>query len=80
MTEEKHEIPADVVEGRFRSMVLLPVEWAFAAVPPMVVLYLVAIGVSVALDPILGPLPHWWSARSTADASLMDFAPLVANH
>ena len=78
MADKTLELVATGIKARFRSIVLLPVEWAVAAIPAIIILYFVAMAVSVALGPVLGPLPHWLSPRSTLSGSLVN--PLVANH
>ena len=64
MPDEKHEVMATDAKVRFWSMVLLLVEWAVAAIPAVIILYIAAVAVSMALDAALGPWWHWWPARS----------------
>ena len=64
MADEKLVVVVSDVRVHFWSMVLLLVEWAIAAIPAVIILYAVAVSVSMGLDAILGPSWHWWSAQS----------------
>lgn len=64
MAEEIREVVVSDIKVRFWSMVTLLVEWAIAAIPALVILYLTAAAVTMALDALFGPWWHWWSARS----------------
>lgn len=65
MADEKLVVVVSDVRVRFWSMVLLLVEWAIAAIPAVIILYAVAVLVTMGLDATLGPWWHWWSAQST---------------
>ena len=62
---DRHEVVVTDIKVRFWSMVLLLVEWAVAAIPAVIILYIAAIVISMSLDAILGSWWHWWTARST---------------
>ena len=64
MADLKNEVVVTDVRVHFWSMVLLLVEWAVAAIPALIILYLAALGISLALDAFFGPAWHWWTAQS----------------
>jgi len=65
MTDQKHEVVVTDINVHFWSMVMLLVKWAIAAIPAVIILYAVAVVVSMALDAIVGPWWHWWTGQST---------------
>jgi hypothetical protein len=64
MNEEIREVVVTDVKVHFWSMVTLMVEWAIASIPAVIILYIVAVVLSMAFDAISGPWWHWWTARS----------------
>jgi hypothetical protein len=64
MAGEKHEVVVTDVNVHFWSMVMLLVKWAIAAIPAVIILYAVAVLLSMSLDAIFGPWWHWWTAQS----------------
>ena len=65
MADEKREVVVTDVRVHFWSMVLLLVEWALAAIPAVIILYIVVTGISMTLDAVFGSSWHWWTAQST---------------
>ena len=45
-------------------MVVLLVEWAIAAIPAVLILYFVAMVITLALEAVFGVGWHWWGARA----------------
>ena len=64
MADERNEVVVTDIKMRFWSVVVLMVEWAIAAIPAVIILYVVAVVVAMALDAIPGPWWHWGTARS----------------
>lgn len=65
MADGKLEVVVSDVKVHFWSMVMLLVKWAIAAIPAVLVLYVVAVLISMGLDAIFGSWWHWWTAQST---------------
>ena len=65
MADGKHEVVVTDISVHFWSMVMLLVKWALAAIPAVIILYVFAVVVSMALDAIVGPWWHWWTGQST---------------
>ena len=65
VNDDIHEVVVTDVKVHFWSMVLLMVEWAIASIPAVIILYLVAIAMSVVFDTLSGTWWHWWNSRPT---------------
>ena len=64
MADQRNEVVVTDIKVHFWSMVVLMVEWAIAAIPAVIILYVVAAVVATALDAIPGPWWHWGTAHS----------------
>lgn len=65
MADEKREVVITDIKMPFWSMVTLLVEWTVAAIPAVIILYVVAAVLSMALHAIFGSgLQHWWMGPS----------------
>lgn len=64
MADEIREVVVTDIKVHFWSMVVLLIEWTIAAIPAMVILYIVVLAISLGLDAVFGPSWHWWTARS----------------
>ncbi len=60
MADGKHEVVVTDIHVHFWSMVMLLVKWAIAAIPAVIILYAIAVAVSMALHAVPGPWWHWW--------------------
>lgn len=64
MANERNEVVVTDIKMHFWSMVVLMVEWAIAAIPAVIILYVVALVAAMALDAIPGPWWHWGTGQS----------------
>jgi hypothetical protein len=63
MPAERHDVVVTDIKVHFWSMVILLVKWAIAAIPAVIILYIVAMVVSFALNALFGTGWHWWSSK-----------------
>jgi hypothetical protein len=59
MAGEKQEVVVTDIKVHFWSMVVLMVEWALAAIPALVILYVAAVVIAMVLDAVF-----WWGPRT----------------
>ena len=65
MAVERQEVVVTDIKVHFWSMVVLMVEWALAAIPAVIILYVVAmVVVADALDALFGLGLRWWGSRT----------------
>jgi len=64
MAAERHEVVVTDIKVHFWSMVVLMVEWALAAIPALVILYVVAIVITMIVDAVFGLGLRWWGPRT----------------
>ena len=64
MAGERQEVVVTDIKVHFWSMVVLMVEWALAAIPALVILYVVAIVITMILDVVFGLGLRWWGPRT----------------
>jgi hypothetical protein len=64
MAAERHDVVVTDIKVHFWSMVVLLVKWAIAAIPAVIILYIVALVISFALEALLGAGWHWWGPRT----------------
>jgi len=64
MAGEKQEVVVTDIKVHFWSMVVLMVEWALAAIPALVILYVVAVVIAMVLDAVFGLGLPWWGPRT----------------
>ncbi len=64
MASERHDVVVTDIKVHFWSMVILLVKWAIAAIPAVIILYIVATVLSFVLSALFGTGWHWWSSRT----------------
>jgi hypothetical protein len=64
MAGEKQEVVVTDIKVHFWSMVVLMVEWALAAIPALVILYVAAVVIAMILDAVFGLGLRWWGPRT----------------
>jgi len=61
---ERQEVVVTDIKVHIWSMVVLMVELALAAIPALVILYVVAIVITMILDVVFGLGLRWWGPRT----------------
>ena len=64
MAGERQEVVVTDIKVHIWSMVVLMVELALAAIPALVILYVVAIVITMILDVVFGLGLRWWGPRT----------------
>ena len=70
MADEKREVVVTDVKIQFWSMVVLMVKWAIAAIPALIILFVIGAAASMAIAAIFGGGMHhwemyrWWGGRA----------------
>ena len=65
MDVERQDVVVTDIKVHFWSMVVLLVKWAIAAIPAVIILYAVAMVVSLVLDALFGASGwHWWNSKT----------------
>ena len=65
MAVERQDVVVTDIKVHFWSMVVLLVKWAIAAIPAVLILYAVALVVSLAVGALFGAGGwHWWNSKT----------------
>jgi hypothetical protein len=64
MATDLQQVIVTDVKVRFWSMVVLLVKWAIAAIPAVVILYIVAMVITLIADALFGLGWRWWGPRT----------------
>lgn len=63
MSDDRREVVVTDIEIPFWSMVVLMVKWAIAAIPAVIILFVIAAVLSIAVGMIFGDWHHWGTVK-----------------